>query len=181
MAGRTCACAATLDDPRSAALDKIIEEEGKKRGALIQVLHRAQKLYGYLPQEVLEKVARRLDVPLSEVFGVATFYALFSLKPRGEHVVTVCLGTACYVKGAPGIVAALEKELGITVPDTNKDGLFTVELARCLGCCGLSPVMVVDDQVYPQVTPDRVPGILRRYLPGSRTREEKVREKVEQN
>jgi len=112
---------------------------------------------------VQRRVADGLDIPLSEVYGVATFYSLFSLKPRGKHKIGVCLGTACYVRGAGAILAELEKELDIKVNDTTPDGKFTLEVTRCIGACGLAPVMTIDEDVFGRLTPERIKDILARY------------------
>lgn len=150
-------------DPRFQELAKVVEEFRGVEGALIMVLHRAQDIFGYLPEEVQKFVAKELDLPLSEVYGVTTFYSYFSLKPRGKYRIAVCLGTACYVRGSAEIVSAIEKYLNIKVNDTTDDGRFTLEVSRCIGACGLAPVMTVNDDVYGSLTPDKVPEILAKY------------------
>lgn len=150
-------------DERYQELSKVIDEYRDLEGALIMVLHRAQQIFGYLPEEVQRFVARGLGVPLAEVYGVTTFYSYFSLKPRGKYRIAICLGTACYVRGAAAIVAAVEKELGIKVNDTSDDGRFTLEVSRCIGACGLAPVMTINENVYGNLTPEMVPDILSRY------------------
>ena len=132
-------------------------------GALMPVLQKAQEIYGYLPVEVQIMVAEGLGLSLEEVYAVVTFYAQFSLNPTGKHRVAVCLGTACYVKGAQAILDELEKQLGIKAGGTTPDGQFTLEATRCLGCCGLAPVMTVDDEVYGRLTPADIRGILDKY------------------
>jgi bidirectional [NiFe] hydrogenase diaphorase subunit len=122
--------------------------------ALIEVLHKAQESFGFLEEEVLIYIARKLKLPLSKVYGVATFYHLFSLKPSGKHTCVVCLGTACYVKGGNKVIAALETELGVEVGQTTSDGEISLMSARCLGACGIAPVMVVDKTVSGKLTPD---------------------------
>ena len=144
-------------------LNEIIESYKGKEGALIPVLHEVQQLFGYLPEEVQERVAVGLGLPLSEVYGVTTFYSLFTSEPRGRHRISVCLGTACYVKGAAAIVEKLEEELGVKVGSTTKDEKFTLEVTRCLGACGLAPVMMIGDHVYGKVTPDKIREILEEY------------------
>ncbi len=144
-------------------LDEIIESYKGKEGALIPVLHEVQQLFGYLPEEVQERVAAGLGLPLSEVYGVTTFYSLFTSEPRGKHRISICLGTACYVKGAAAIVEKLEEELGVKVGGTTKDEKFTLEVTRCLGACGLAPVMMIGDHVYGKVTPDKIKEILEKY------------------
>ncbi len=150
-------------DPRFEELAKVIEEYRDMEGALIMVLHKAQDIFGYLPEDVQKFVAQGLNLPLSEVYGVTTFYSYFSLKPRGKYRIAVCLGTACYVRGAAEIVSAIEKHLNIKVNDTSSDGRFTLEVSRCIGACGLAPVMTVNEDVYGRLTPDKIPEILNRY------------------
>lgn len=151
------------DDVRLQELDRIIAKHKGKPGALIPVLHEAQILFGFLPELVQIRVAEGLDVPLSEVYGVITFYSLFTLKPRGKHVIGVCLGTACYVKGATAIVEAIQKTLNVKTDDTTDDGLFTLTITRCVGACGLAPVFNIGEDVYGRLTPDKVPEILAKY------------------
>ncbi|MBN1912373.1 MAG: NADH-quinone oxidoreductase subunit NuoE [Pirellulales bacterium] len=133
-------------------------------GKLIAVLHEVQAEFGYLAPDHLDAVAQLLRVPAAKVAGVASFYHFFRLTPRGRHMINLCLGTACYVKGADQIAHRLQDELGITFGETTPDGMFTLEGTRCLGTCGLAPVMMVDADVHAQVTPDQVPGILEQYL-----------------
>lgn len=132
-------------------------------GSLMQVLHKAQETFGYLPIEVQKFISSELDVPLAEVYGVATFYTQFAIEPKGKHKIGVCLGTACYVKGAQLIMDKLAKELDIKVGETTPDNLFTFEATRCLGCCGLAPVMMIDQDVYGKLEPKKVPEILAKY------------------
>jgi len=131
---------------------------------LIAILHRVQAKYGYLNATHLDAVAQLLQVPAATVSGVASFYHFFRLQPRGKFVINVCLGTACYVKGADRVAQRLISELGITWGETSKDGLFSLEAARCVGCCGLAPVVVIDGEVHGEVSPDQVPVILGKYL-----------------
>ncbi len=131
-----------------------------KEGSLIQVLHMVQGVCGYLPLNVQQIVAEELELPLSTVSGVVSFYSFFATKPRGKHTIRVCMGTACYVRGGVSIVDQLEKQLGIQAGDTTKDGVFTFEIARCIGSCGLAPAMLIDDTVYPEVKAAELPGIL---------------------
>lgn len=151
------------NDAKLQQLDEIIAKYRGKPGALIPVLHQAQMLYGYLPKEVQIRVAEGLNIPLSEVYGVITFYSLFTLKPRGKHTIGVCMGTACYVKGAPGVLEALQNELGIGANDTTDDGLFSLVITRCVGACGLAPVMTIGDDVYGRLTADKIPEIIAKY------------------
>lgn len=144
-------------------LEQALEEFREKPGMLIQALHRAQNLIGYLPPWVLKKVSQVLDVPLSEVYGVVTFYHFFSMKPRGKHVIQVCLGTACYVRGGQEILDRLRKELQVEIGGVTQDGLFSLEVMRCAGACGLAPVMRVDNDVHKRVNPSQVMDILKDY------------------
>ncbi|NLO45253.1 MAG: NAD(P)H-dependent oxidoreductase subunit E [Clostridiales bacterium] len=134
-----------------------------RRDCLINVLHTAQSIYGYLPAELQRFIAEKLDIPVSEVSGVVSFYSFFSMKKRGLHTIRVCLGTACYVRGGKGLVDHLRKALKIEIGDTTADGLFTFEIARCIGACGLAPAIMIDDNVYQQVTPAKLDSILAEY------------------
>ena len=148
---------------QEAQLFEIIEKHKNQPGAIMPVLQEAQNVYGYLPIEVQQMVADGLGVPLSEVFGVATFYSQFSLTPKGKYNISVCLGTACYVKGSGKILEELSKELGIEAEECTEDGKFSLTACRCIGACGLAPAMSIDDQVYKQVNPDKLEQILERY------------------
>ncbi len=132
-------------------------------GALMPILQKAQDIYGFLPIEVQKIIANELDLPLEEVYGVVTFYTQFSLYPKGQYKVSVCLGTACYVKGSGDVFDRLQKELGIEGGQCTADGRFSLEACRCIGACGLAPVMTVNDDVYGKIVPDDVPGILAKY------------------
>lgn len=127
---------------------------------LIAILHKAQGLYGYLSQEVMDEVALTMNIPTAHIWGVATFYHFFNLKPRGVHVISVCLGTACYVKGAEDVLEAIKKELKVGIGDTTEDGLFTLQETRCLGACGLAPVVMIDDKIYGELTPKKAVELL---------------------
>lgn len=146
------------------ALRAVIEKHRNERGCLMPVLHEAQEIYGYLPAEVQTIIAEELNIPLSEVYGVATFYTQFSLQPKGKHRISVCLGTACYVKGSDKILAAVEKELRISCGECTPDGRFSIDSCRCVGACGLAPVMMIDDDVYGRLTEKEVPEILAKYM-----------------
>lgn len=148
---------------QKAQLQAVIAELKGTNGALMPILQRAQEIYGYLPIEVQKYIAEGLDISLEEVYQVTTFYAMFSLSPVGKYHISVCLGTACYVKGSQNILDELEKELGISAGDTTADGKFTLESCRCLGCCGLAPVMTVNGEVYGRLVPSDVKGILEKY------------------
>jgi len=142
-------------------LDEVLEEYRSDPGAVIPVLQQAQHIYGYLPPEVLRHISRGLGVPLSRVYGVATFYAQFYLQRRGRNTVRVCDGTACHVRGAAKIIAALEKELGISAGETTPDYRLTLEVVYCLGSCGLSPVAVINGQVVGRLVPEKAVGLVR--------------------
>lgn len=144
-------------------LQKVIDEYKSQKGSLIPVMQKAQDIFGYLPLEVQKFIAEGLKVPLREVYGVSTFYAQFTLEPRGEHTIGLCMGTACYVRGAKLVLEKIKEELGIDVGDTTEDRKFTLEATRCLGCCGLAPVMMIDEDVYGKLTPDKIPEILKKY------------------
>jgi NADH:ubiquinone oxidoreductase subunit E len=143
------------------------EEHGESQ--LISVLHRTQAKFGHLGREHLDAVAQLMQIPGAKVTGVATFYHFFHLEPRGRFVINVCMGTACYVRGADRVAQKVKDELGIDFGETTKDGMFSLEAARCLGTCGLAPVIMIDDNVHPQVTPDQIPAILGKYMEMART------------
>lgn len=147
----------------SALLDSIRAHKGEA-GALMPVLHEAQNIYGYLPAEVQTVIAEELNVPLAEVYGVATFYSQFSLAPKGKHRISVCLGTACYVKGSDKVLEAIEKELRISCGECTPDKKFSIDSCRCVGACGLAPVMIVDGEVYGKLSAKDVAGILDGYM-----------------
>ena len=146
-----------------AQLDQAIQELKDQPGALMPVLQRAQNIFGCVSLDVQKRIAEGLGVTLSEVYGVATFYAQFSLVPSGKYVISVCLGTACYVKGSGAIFSKLEELLGITNGECTPDGRFSLDSCRCVGACGLAPVMMINDEVYGRLTPDDIPGILAKY------------------
>ncbi|MGL5712034.1 MAG: NAD(P)H-dependent oxidoreductase subunit E [Paraclostridium sp.] len=144
-------------------LNLFIDSLSTKDGSLIQVLHHAQGLFGYLPKEVQLHVAKKLDVPPSKVYGVVSFYSYFTSEPKGEYKISVCLGTVCFVKGADKILAAFEKQLGIKSGETTDDLKFSLEGLRCVGACGLAPVVVINGKVYGQVTVEQVEDIVNEY------------------
>jgi len=146
-----------------AKLDEIIAKYKDKPGALITVLEEAQMVLDFLPMPVLQIVAKGLNLPLSRVYGVVTFYSFFTMTPRGKHVCRVCLGTACYVRGGKAIMETMEKELGVKEKETTADRLFTLESVRCLGACGLAPVMVVSDDVHGRMKTQKVKEVLDQY------------------
>jgi NADH:ubiquinone oxidoreductase subunit E len=142
---------------------EIVERWGKREGFLIEMLQDVQTEYHYIPSEGIKTISEEVGVPVGQVYHLATFFKRFSLKPRGEHVVSVCTGTACHVKGAPRLVDACSRELGVGVGGTTSDGKFTLETVRCLGCCGLAAVMTVNEDVHGHVTTTKVPRLLKRY------------------
>ncbi|MBP1737044.1 MAG: D-reducing hydrogenase subunit HoxE [Oscillospiraceae bacterium] len=145
------------------ALQEIIAAHKGQSGATMPVLQAAQELFGYLPEEVQIMVAEGLDIPLSEVYGVASFYAQFTLNPKGKYQISLCLGTACYVKGAADVLTAIEKKLGISTGSITPDGTFSLDACRCIGACGLAPVMMINEDVYGCLTPDQIGAILDKY------------------
>ena len=152
-----------------AELDKFIDGLGidladeRRRGRLIQILHRAQHIFGYLPREVQQHVAAKLAIPESAVSGVVSFYNYFTTKPKGKYVIDVCLGTACYVKGSGDIFDKLQEKLGVKNGECTPDGKFRLDACRCVGACGLAPVMTINDDVYGRLTVDQLDGILAKY------------------
>ncbi|MDF2839718.1 MAG: dehydrogenase [Clostridia bacterium] len=144
-------------------LESIINEHKNQQGALMPVLNETQELFGYLPEEAQKRISEELDISMAEIYGVATFYSRFTLKPRGKHTIGVCLGTACYVKNAQEIIDRIKKEIKISAGETTDDGLFTLEATRCIGCCGLAPVMTVGEDVYGKIVPEDVTDIIKKY------------------
>ena len=144
-------------------LNQVIAELKDQPGALMPVLQKAQGIFGCVPMDVHKIIAEGLGVTLSEVYGVATFYSQFRLEPNGKYTISVCLGTACYVKGSQKVLDRLSEELQTPVGKTSPDGLFTLNATRCLGACGLAPVMTINDEVYGRLVPDDIPGILAKY------------------
>ena len=145
------------------ALDRVIAENKDVPGALMPVLQGAQEIFGCVPIDVQKYIAKALHTTLSDVYGVATFYSQFSLQPKGEYLISVCLGTACYVKGSQKVLDKLSEVLNIPVGSTTPDGRFTLQATRCLGACGLAPVMTVNDEVYGRLTPEAIPAIIDKY------------------
>jgi NADH:ubiquinone oxidoreductase subunit E len=144
-------------------VDTIVDEYGCNRDSLISILQDVQNEYHYLPEDMLRQVARRLELPLIQVYGVATFFKAFSLKPRGEHMVRVCLGTACHVRGAPAVLDEVKRRLGVEPGETTKDMQFTLETVNCLGACALGPLLVMDDKYQGQMSPGKIRKVLRDY------------------
>ena len=150
-------------EEQAAKLNAVIEESKSTPGCLMHILQEAQAIYGYLPLPVQKTIAEGLNISLSEVYGVATFYSQFSLKPKGKYKISICLGTACYVKGSDKILQEVEKELGIKVGECTEDGLFSIDSCRCVGACGLAPVMMINEDVHGRLKPEMVKGILDGY------------------
>jgi len=146
------------------ALKKVIAEHIHDKGALMPVLQEAQNIYGYLPIEVQTIISNEMDIPLEKIYGVVTFYSQFSLSPKGQYRISVCLGTACYVKGSGDIFDKLKEKLGIESGECTPDGKFSLEACRCIGACGLAPVLTVNEDVYGRLSVDDVEGILAKYM-----------------
>ena len=142
---------------------EVIERHPKNRSAVMPVMQEAQRIFGYLPLEVQAVIAEKLGLPIGTVYGISTFYSQFSLNPKGKHVVSVCMGTACYVKNAGHVLEKIVAILGIEHGQCTEDGMFSIDECRCIGACGLAPVMMVDKDVYGRITPDDVDGILDKY------------------
>lgn len=152
-----------LSAEKFAELKSFIDNNRSDTLGLMPVLHTAQEIFGCIPLEVQKFIASEMNVSVSEVYGVVTFYSRFSTEPVGENVIGVCLGTACYVKGSQAILDRFSKELGIKAEQTTSDGLFTLTSTRCVGACGLAPVVMINSDVYPKLTPNQVPEILAKY------------------
>ncbi len=144
-------------------LKQVIAEHKGQKGAVIPVLHKAQNIYGYLPIEVQKMISEGLDVPLAEIYGIVTFYAQFSLNPKGKYQIGVCLGTACYVKGSGDILEEIKKILNIEVGECTPDGKFSLDATRCIGACGLAPVITINEDVYGRLGKGEVADILKKY------------------
>lgn len=144
-------------------LENYISTFEDKKSSLIIILHRAQEIFGYIPEEVQEFIAEKIEVPISKVYGVVSFYNFFSMVPKGKYPISVCTGTACYVRGAEKILEALQKELGIKLGGITSDGLFSLDSLRCVGACGLAPVMLIGKDVHGKVKPEDVKEIIKKY------------------
>jgi len=147
----------------SEQIRKVIDETSGQSGALIRVLQQAQRMIGYLPPQVLKTISRDMKIPLSEVYGIVSFYSFFSMVPKGKYVIQVCMGTSCYVKGGERLLTALKKDFGLEPEGITPDGKFSLETVRCLGCCGLSPVAAIGTDVYRRVKPGELKGIISSY------------------
>ena len=145
------------------SIDAYLEALGYEEKSLIAILQEIQEKYSYLPREVFPYLSKKMGLSEASIYGVATFYAQFNLEPKGKYIISVCLGTACYVKGAQLVLDELEKVLGVPAGSTTPDGLFTLNATRCLGACGLAPVIMVNDDVYGRLTPEQVAGVIAKY------------------
>ncbi|OGC04293.1 NADH:ubiquinone oxidoreductase [candidate division WOR-1 bacterium RIFOXYA12_FULL_43_27] len=166
MSNKKCVCVHELtadEKEKIKNFGQILDDYKGKPGALIPVLQIAQKMIGYLPGSVLKMISKGLHEPLAKVYGVATFYHFFTMMPRGKHLIRICLGTACYVRGSKEVLAAFKKELGIDVGGTTADRKFTLEIGRCFGACGLAPVIMVNDDTHQRVKPSKIKEILAQY------------------
>ena len=161
MTQNCCSCSDLAGKEKE--LDAIIERYKDTRGKLIPILHEAQELFGYLPMEVQLAISKKADIPLAQIYGVVSFYARFTIYPKGEHQINVCLGTACYVKGADNIIDELKAELSIEVGQCTEDRKFSLDACRCVGSCGLAPVITIGEDVYGNLVPEDIPGILQKY------------------
>ncbi len=149
---------------QEAQLKAVIAENADNKSMLMHVMQQAQLIYGYLPMEVQVMIAEGMDIPLEKVYGVSTFYAQFALSPKGKYNISVCLGTACYVKGSQAVLDEICKVLGIEEGECTEDGKFSIEACRCIGACGLAPVMTINDDVYGRLEASQVPDILKKYM-----------------
>ena len=161
---KSCRCGEEVPESELLArLDEVLQEYREKPGGLIPVLQMTQGMFGYLPEVAIKRISLGLNKPYSEVAGVVGFYSFFSTVPRGKHLIRVCLGTACYVRGGKRVLEAMKQNLGIDVAQTTKDRMFTLEVARCFGACGLAPTLTIDDRVYQRVKPNKLKEILNKY------------------
>ena len=161
MTDKCTACAESQEKIND--LKKIVDKYKDTEGSLIQVLHEAQELYGYLPLEVQREISKLMNIPLAEIYGVVSFYTQFSINPKGKYKVNVCMGTACYVKGANEVLDKFRTRLSIDVGECTEDRRFSLDACRCIGACGLAPVVTINDDVYGKLTPDDVDAIIDKY------------------
>ncbi len=152
-----------LTEENFAKLDRVIEEHKDMQGPLMPILHEAQHIFGAIPMEVQKVISEKLHVPLAEIYGVVTFYSQFTLEPKGEYLIGICLGTACYVRGAQSIIDKVVDLTGVAVGKTSADGKFSLEATRCIGACGLAPVLTVNEDVYGRLVLEDIPGIIAKY------------------
>lgn len=153
-----------IPESKLAEIKAICKEFNNEKGELINILHKVQTSFGYLPAEVQEIISREINVPLATVYGVVTFYSFFTMIPKGEHPISICLGTACYVRGAEKVLDEFKKQLNLQVGDTTPDGKFSLSCLRCVGACGLAPVVMIGEKVYGRVAPDGVKDIIAEYV-----------------
>ncbi len=158
-----CCCGEASEQELMSRLDEIIDQHISMEGALVPVLQTAQNLFGYLPKTVLKHISRRLKIPYSQVSGVVSFYSFFTTNPQGKNLVRVCLGTACYVRGGKEVLSSMEKALGIHVGETTQDRMFSLEVGRCFGACGLAPVVMINNDVHQRVKPAKIRELLSHY------------------
>jgi NADH-quinone oxidoreductase subunit E len=152
-------------------IEPIFQRYGKEKGALIPVLQEVQAMYGYLPEEALLRVGKTLHIPMSRIYGVATFYSQFYLTPRGRHLIKSCQGTACHVRGAKGVLEALTRELKVEPGETTEDLKFSLETVACVGTCFLAPVIMIDEDYYGKLTPTRAVKAVKKYSPKAKSKE----------
>ncbi len=156
-------CKGTLNQDHQEFIKGVCTKYNSDPSELITILHKVQEHFGYLPAEVQQCIAQELNIPTSKVFGVVTFYSLFTMEPKGKHPISVCTGTACYVRGADGVLDELSRQLGIKVGETTSDGMFSLDCLRCVGACGLAPVVMVGQKIFPRVTPQDISEIIAGY------------------
>lgn len=159
----TCKCEELSEQEKIKRIKEVIDDYDRKETNLIQILHMAQAIYGFLPQNIQNLIAEEMDIPYSKVSGVVSFYSFFSTKPKGKYEIKICLGTACYVRGGKKILEKLKELLGIDVGETTEDLKFSIEVMRCMGACALAPVISINDKIYKQVNPDKIQRILNEY------------------
>lgn len=152
-----------LTEEKFAKLERVIESSKDMQGPLMPILHEAQHIFGAIPIEVQKVISEKLNVPMAEIYGVVTFYSQFTLEPKGKYLIGVCLGTACYVRGAQQLVDKIAELTGVSVGKTSADGKFSLEATRCIGACGLAPVLTVNEDVYGRLVLDDIPGIVEKY------------------
>jgi NADH-quinone oxidoreductase subunit E len=152
-----------LVDPKEEKLDELMARYKLQKGALIPVLQQAQVIYGYLPEHVLRHISKAMKIPIARIYGVVTFYAQFRLAPMGRNAVSICLGTACHVRGGANVLDEIESELKVKDGETTEDGRYTLEIVNCMGACGLAPVIAVNGEVHGRLTPEQIPDILAKY------------------
>lgn len=161
--GHECSCQPKNNEENYRLLREVISDYEKNEDNLIQILHMAQAIFGFLPEEVQKFISEEMDLPLSKINGVISFYSFFSTQPKGRHTIQVCLGTACYVRGGKKVVEKIKELLDIDVKETTKDQKFSLEVMRCIGACGLAPAISIDGEVYKRVNPNKIQEILNKY------------------